>query len=242
MPDATASRASASVPAGEPAPEPRLQCQRAKDARRIVTERARMQNAHDSTLEVLARPWVPGHLRRGATPDAAGQGVDREVAPLQVLLHVGRLDVGQGPGATVGLAARRADVDAATVGHEKLGGQEPATGSQAGAARRRQLGREGRAVAFDHQVHIRRRHPTENVADVAADDPDALAPLRRDPLDRVPQLRPGRLPDRLAGRGVGHRGSVQCTVRLGSPRCQRTHPGPRICSIERVRSSSGSMQ
>src|SRR3990172_2973086 len=139
----------------------------------VVHKTDRVKGADESVAQVaLAAPEVE-HVAESAAVEAEGEGVDGEVAAVQVEFDAGVFNFGQGRGLGVEFGAGRDEVEMGegSVGRqfplgraETLMSDDPATeggGATAG---------EGGGVAFDDEIKIGGGQAEEEIADKAADD------------------------------------------------------------------------
>ncbi len=126
-----------------------------------------MQHPEAAGGQVLA--GVVDHVQLPV--EGAGDGVDGEVAPAEVLGQRGGTHVGQRPGRGVRLGPRPRDPDGEVPG-PRLGGAEALVHVDDLA----ELGGQRRGVALDDEVEVADRPPEQGVAHRAADHPDAGTP------------------------------------------------------------------
>src|SRR6185295_2401224 len=88
------------------------------------------------------------------------EGVDREVAPVEILAQQRARDLGQSRGSAIELAARRRDVDFSALSalsaviRQDPRGQKRLVDAHRGAEIARQGASEAGAVPFDHQIEV----------------------------------------------------------------------------------------
>ena len=151
-----------------------LVADRAEEPGRVVDEGQRVQDAHDSGLEVRPAAEEVDEVAERVALQRDGHRVDREVAAEEVLAQRGALDPGQRGRTVVELGAGRGHVDARPVAGDHDRGAELLVRDGPAAERRRERAAERDAVPLDGDVEIEGRLVQEDVADGAADEVDAL--------------------------------------------------------------------
>ena len=154
-----------------------LVADRAEDPRRVVDERAVVEDPDAPCLEVLAAAEGVDEPAEVLALQGDGHRVDREVAAVQVLVDRARLDRGKDGGSVVGLAARGHDVDALlfAVDHDR-GSELPMRAGTALELLRQSVGQRDR-IALDDDVHVEVRLAEQDVSHRAADEVDPVVPL-----------------------------------------------------------------
>ena len=206
--------------------QPLLEADGAQDARRVLDKAQRVQDADHAVAQVLFAAKKVEQLAPVLAIQADGQGIDRKVAAVQILLDRRTLDLGQRRGVQVKLCAGGDKVQRLAVLQDPLGGAKTVVRAHPSPSLGGQLPRQVDGVALDHQVRVVIGASEQQVADKAADDvqgiPERLG-ARGGPLEqlqaagghhllqRVNDLTAARLQGAVVGRqqqpdqvGAGH--------------------------------------
>ena len=150
----------------EAEPVARLVADAAEDPRRVVDEREVVEDAKHAGLEIRATAVRVDQSPEVVGAERCGHGVDREVAPEEVLAQPRALDRGQRARRVVELGARRDDVDALAVAVRDDRRAEPLVRRRAAAERSRERVGERDRVALDGDVDVEALLAEQEVADV----------------------------------------------------------------------------
>ena len=204
----------------EAKPVSRLVPDAAEDPRRVVDEREVVEDAQHACVEI--RPATVRIDEPAEVVDTEGgrHGVDREVAPEEVLAQTRALDHGQRSRRVVELGARRDDVDplAVPVRHDRRA--EPLVGRCAPAERSCERVGERDRISLDGDVDVEALLAEEDVADRAADEVDAVSALAQlsDRIGDVAQARtrPKLVTDALDDFGRLRRNTLERAEKIGA--------------------------
>ena len=212
-------------------PVPVLVADRPEDSRRVVDERAVVQDADPPGLEVGAALERVDELAEVLALERDGHRVDREVAAVEVLLDRPRRHRGEHGRCVVRLAAGRHEVEPLVVAVEDDRGSELLVRADASVELLRDRACERDRVPFDDDVDVEVPLAEQDVADGSADEVDALVGLV-DGDDRVER-------GRDALRELERRHAVILPWPPAQTGSLSAHPRDRHVRISPIRSNRG---
>ena len=172
--------------------EPQLQAHGAQDAGGVVDEREAVQHPQRLVLEVAPAAEEIDQIEARLRSQADRQGIDREVAPEEVLPQGRRLHLGERRGLPVKLAPGRGHVDVEILGIDHHRREEGAMGAQPAAEGLGQEPGEFDPIPLDHHVQVPVLPFEQQVARETAHEIGRHAVLARDGGDRLDARQQGR--------------------------------------------------